>query len=152
MSSQQFHQFYVGLLQPTNCAYYIQQVEGNISDPKIKLAAAGFNVVGGAVKSLLSNIGSAVDLGGDLVKGTTKAVGDVASYVPVVGKATDKTLNKVGDQTKNVTGRAVECEPFYYGSVRHPKADAPLSRREIRREKRKEKLKENEETNVSRKK
>jgi len=121
LSSQTFDAFYIGLLFPNNCAYFIQQVEGNLSEPQVELAAAGFNVVGGATKSLIGNIGSALDLGADIVKGTGSVVGDAASYVPVVGEKTDRALTRVTDAPKDITAQATECTPFYNGAVKHPK-------------------------------
>ncbi len=121
LTTQTFENFYIGLLYPTYCAYFIQQVEGNVSAPQIELAAAGFNVVGGATKSLIGNIGGILDLGADIVKSTGSVVGDVASYVPVLGETTDKALTSVTDAPKDISSAAMECTPFYSGAVRHPK-------------------------------
>ena len=122
LTSQTFDDFYIGLLFPTNCAYFIQQVDGNLSAPKVKLAAAGFKVVGGATMSLLSNVGTVVDFGADVIKDTGEVVGTTASYVPVVGKTTDKALTSITDAPKSGTESMTECTPFYTGSVHHPKA------------------------------
>ncbi|MDA3947127.1 MAG: hypothetical protein PF439_10670 [Helicobacteraceae bacterium] len=132
LSSQTFDNFYVGLLLPTNCAYFIQQIEGNLSRPQVQLAAAGFNVIGGATKSLIGNIGSVIDLGADIVKGTGAAVGEAASYVPVVGKETDRALTSITDLPKDISGAAMKCTPFYTGTVNHPK---PISQSLFSREK-----------------
>ena len=121
LSSQTFNEFYIGLLFPTNCAYFIQQVDGNLSEPQVELAAAGFNVVGGAAKSLIGNIGSVLDLGADVIKGTGSVVGGAASYVPVVGETTDKALTSVTDAPKDVSSAATACTPFYAGVIKHPK-------------------------------
>ncbi len=121
LSSQTFNEFYVGLLFPTNCAYFIQQVEGNLSEPQVQLAAAGFHVITGASKSIIGNLGSALDLGADIVKGTGSVVGGAVSYVPVVGERTDKALTRVTDAPKDVTAKVTECTPFYSGTVNHPK-------------------------------
>ncbi|MEN8146297.1 MAG: hypothetical protein ABFR02_01610 [Campylobacterota bacterium] len=148
LDSRTFNAFYIGLLFPTNCAYYIQQVEGNLSEPQVQLAAAGFNVVGGATKSLLGNIGSALDLGADIVKGTGSVVGEAASYVPVVGERTDKALTRVTDAPKDITAQATECTPFYTGVVKHPeqihksrldKTIERMEQRQVDREERKAK-------------
>ena len=120
LSTETFDNFYIGLLFPTNCAYYIQQVEGNISEPQVKLAAAGFNVVGGAAKSLVSNVGSVLDIGAGVVKGTGSFVGDAASYVPIVGETTDNALTSVTNAPKNLSSKTTECTPFYTGSIHHP--------------------------------
>ncbi|MGB6019625.1 MAG: hypothetical protein WBF77_08510, partial [Sulfurimonadaceae bacterium] len=121
LSSQTFNEFYVGLLFPTNCAYFIQQVEGNLSEPQVQLAAAGFHVITGASKSIIGNLGSALDLGADIVKGTGSVVGGAVSYVPVVGESTDKALTRVTDAPKDITAKTTECTPFYNGTVKHPK-------------------------------
>ncbi len=121
LTTQTFENFYIGLLYPTYCAYFIQQVEGNVSAPQVELAAAGFNIVGGATKSLIGNIGGVLDLGADIVKSTGSVVGSAASYVPVVGKATDKALTSVTDAPKEISNAAMECTPFYSGVIRHPK-------------------------------
>ncbi len=140
LTSQTFDEFYIGLLFPTNCAYFIQQVEGNISEPQVKLAAAGFKVVGGATKSLIGNVGSVLNLGADVIKDTGSVVGGAASYVPIVGKTTDKALTSVTDAPKNVSGAATKCTPFYTGSVKHPK---PITKsRHIKRIEKIEKHKE----------
>jgi len=125
LSSKQFGTFYVGLLHPTNCAYYVQQVKGDLKRPEVELARAGFNLISGAAISLVGNIGSAVDLGAGIVKKSGEIVGDVAGYVPLIGKTTEKTLTKVTDKPKEITAKATECTPFYSGSVKHPK---PLKR------------------------
>lgn len=121
LSSETFNAFYVGLLFPNDCAYFIQEVDGNLSEPQVKLAAAGFKVVGGATMSLVSNVGSVLDIGADIIKGTGDAVGDAASYVPVVGEKTDKALTSVTNAPKNVSTKATECTPFYNGAIKHPK-------------------------------
>lgn len=121
LTAQTFEQFYVGLLFPNNCAYFIQQIEGNLSEPQVQLAAAGFNIIGGATKSLVGNIGSVLDIGADIIKGTGSAVGDAASYVPVVGERTDKVLTDITDAPKKISTTATTCTPFYSGTVKHPK-------------------------------
>ena len=125
LTSQTFDEFYIGLLFPTNCAYFIQKVDGNLSEPQVKLAAAGFQVVGGATMSLIGNLGSVLDLGADVIKGTGSVVGGAASYVPVVGEKTDRALTKVTDAPKDVSTAATECTPFYTGVIKHP---TPLSK------------------------
>ncbi len=125
LSSRTFDKFYVGLLFPNNCAYFIQQIEGNLSEPQVELAAAGFHVIGGATKSLIGNVGSVIDLGADIIKGTGSAVGEAASYVPVVGERTDKVLTDITDAPKNLSTSVSTCTPFYSGTVKHPK---PLSK------------------------
>jgi hypothetical protein len=121
LSSKQFGSFYVGLLHPTNCAYYIQQVKGDLKKPEVELARTGFNLISGAAISLIGNVGSVVDLGADIVKKSGSAIGDVAGYVPLVGETTKKTLTEVTDKPKDVTARATKCTPFYNGTVKHPK-------------------------------
>jgi len=121
LSSKQFGTFYVGLLHPTNCAYYVQRVKGDLKRPEVELARTGFKLVSGAAISLISNVGSVVDLGADIVKKSGAIVGDIAGYVPLVGKTTEKTITRVTDKPKDVTARATECTPFYSGTVKHPK-------------------------------
>ena len=121
LTSQTFDEFYIGLLFPTNCAYFIQEVDGNLSEPHVALAAAGFHVVGGATMSLIGNVGSILDVGADVIKGTGSVVGGAASYVPVVGDKTDKALTSVTDAPKDVSTSATECTPFYTGAIKHPK-------------------------------
>jgi hypothetical protein len=121
LTSQTFDEFYIGLLFPTNCAYFIQKVDGNLSEPQVKLAAAGFQVVGGATMSLIGNLGSVLDLGADVIKGTGSVVGGATSYVPVVGETTDRALTSVTDAPKNVSTTVTECTPFYTGAIKHPK-------------------------------
>ena len=125
LEHQTFDEMYVGMLFPNNCAYFIQQVEGNVSDPQVKLAAAGFKVVGGAAKSLIGNVGTVVDFGAGVVKGTGEAVGGAASYVPVVGDKTDKALTSVTDVAKDGTSKMQECKPFYTGVIQHPEIKHP---------------------------
>ena len=120
LEKQTFNELYVGMLFPNNCAYFIQQVDGNLSEPQVKLAAAGFKVVGGAAKSLIGNVGSVIDFGADVVKGTGHVVGDAASYVPVVGEKTDEALTAVTDAPKDGTSAMQECTPFYTGVIIHP--------------------------------
>lgn len=120
LSSRTFDAFYVGLLFPNNCAYFIQQIKGNLSKPKVQLAAAGFHVISGATQSLIGNIGGALNLGADIVKGTGTFVGNAASYVPIVGERTDKLVTKVTDAPKRLSTSATECIPFYSGSIQHP--------------------------------
>ena len=112
LTSQTFNEFYIGLLFPTNCAYFIQKVDGNLSEPQVKLAAAGFKVVGGATMSLLGNVGSVLDLGADVIKGTGSVVGGVASYVPVVGKTTDKAATSGTESPKDVSPATTQFTPF----------------------------------------
>ena len=121
LATNRFEKFYVGLLHPSNCAYFVQQIEGEISDPKVELATAGFNLISGAAISLIGNVGSAVDLGGDIIKGTGDFVGSVASYVPIIGKTTEKALTAVTDTPKNITSKVTQCTPFYSGTLKHPK-------------------------------
>ena len=125
LEKQTFNEMYVGMLFPNNCAYFIQQVEGNVSDPQVKLAAAGFKVIGGATMSLLGNIGTVADFGADVIKGTGDAVGHAASYVPVVGDKTDKALTSVTDVAKDGTSSMQECKPFYTGVIQHPEIKHP---------------------------
>jgi len=125
LTSQTFDEFYVGLLFPTNCAYFIQKVDGNLSEPQVKLAAAGFKVVGGATMSIIGNVGSVLDLGADVIKGTGSVVGGAASYVPVVGDTTDKALTSVTDAPKDASTSVSECTPFYTGAIKHP---TPISK------------------------
>lgn len=127
LSSNRFKGFHVGLLHPTNCAYFVQNVEGELTDPEVELATAGFNLVGGAAISLIGNVGSAVDLGADIIKKTGSTVGDVAGYVPLVGQTTKTTLTKITDAPKDITAIATECTPFYNGVIKHPK---PLGKKE----------------------
>ncbi len=120
LRTMRFEKFYVGLLHPSNCAYFVQQIEGELSDPKVELATAGFKVISGAAISLLGNVGSAVDLGGDIIKGTGDFVGNIASYVPIIGKTTEKALTAVTDTPKNITSKVTQCTPFYSGALKHP--------------------------------
>jgi len=121
LQTQTFNEMYVGMLFPNNCAYFIQQIDGNLSDPQVKLAAAGFKVIGGAAKSLVGNIGTVVDFGAGVIKKTGDAVGGAASYVPVVGEKTDAALTTITDAPKSGTTSMTKCTPFYTGSIRHPK-------------------------------
>ena len=121
LQTQTFNEMYVGMLFPNNCAYFIQQIDGNVSNPQVKLAAAGFKVIGGAAKSLVGNIGTVVDFGAGIIKKTGDAVGGVASYVPVVGDKTDAALTTITNAPKNGTTSMTECTPFYAGSINHPK-------------------------------
>ena len=121
LKTETFDQFYVGMLFPNNCAYFIQQIEGNLSEPQVALAAAGFHVVSGAAKSLVGNVGTVLDFGADVVKGTGSAVGSAASYVPIVGEKAESALTSVTDAPKDLT-TMTECVPFYTGEVRHPLA------------------------------
>lgn len=141
LSSSRFKGFYVGLLHPTNCAYFVQKIEGKLSKPEVKLATAGFNLIGGAAISLIGNVGSAVDLGADIIKKTGSTIGDVAGYVPLVGQTTKETLTKITDAPKDITARATECTPFYNGVIRHPK---PLGKKELQRQKEREESKAEE--------
>ena len=120
LEKETFNEFYVGMLFPNNCAYFIQQVDGNLSEPQVKLAAAGFKVVGGAAKSLIGNVGSVIDIGADVVKGTGHVIGDAASYVPVVGETADKALTSVTDAPKDGISKIQKCMPFYTGTVVYP--------------------------------
>ena len=120
LASQTFDQFYLGILFPNNCAYFIQQVEGNLSEPQVGLAVAGFHVVGGAAKSLVGNVGSVLDIGADIVKGTGSVVGTTASYVPIVGESADSALTTITDAPKSATTKVTECTPFYMGAIIHP--------------------------------
>ena len=119
LEQQTFDQFYVGMLFPNNCAYFIQQVEGNLSEPQVELAAAGFHVVGGAAKSLIGNVGTVLDFGADVIKDTGSAVGGAASYVPVVGEKTDKALTRITNAPKDISNTQT-CIPFYTGFIKHP--------------------------------
>ena len=154
LEKQTFDELYVGMLFPNNCAYFIQQIEGNVSDPQVKLAAAGFKVVGGAAKSLIGNIGSVIDIGADVVKGTGHVVGDAASYVPIVGEKTDEALTAVTDAPKDGTSTLERCEPFYTGVVRHPQEqkksyiEKKKERKAVRKEKRKTDNKRHQSLNV----
>ena len=121
LRTMRFENFYVGLLHPSNCAYFVQQIKGKLSDPKVELATAGFNLISGAAISLIGNVGSVVDLGGDIIKGTGDFVGNVASYVPIIGKTTEKALTTVTDTPKSITGKVTQCTPFYSGAIKHPK-------------------------------
>lgn len=121
LDNMMFDDFYVGLLLPNNCAYFIQQIEGNVTEPKVQLAAAGFHVVGGAAKSLIGNVGTVLDFGAGVIKGTGHVVGGAASHVPIVGKKTDKALTTVTDVPKDGTSSMTSCIPFYTGRVQHPK-------------------------------
>jgi hypothetical protein len=125
LEKQTFNKMYVGMLFPDDCAYFIQQIDGNLSDPQVKLAAAGFKVIGGATMSLLGNIGSVADFGADIIKGTGDAVGDAASYVPIVGEKTDKALTSVTDVAKKSTSAMQKCTPFYTGAIQHPERKEP---------------------------
>ena len=125
LEKQVFDEMYVGMLLPNNCAYFIQQVEGNVSEPQVKLAAAGFKVIGGATMSLIGNVGTVVDFGADVIKGSGSAVGDAARYVPVVGDKTDKALTSVTDVAKDGTTKMRSCKPFYSGTVKHPEIKDP---------------------------
>ena len=121
LERQTFEQFYVGVLFPNNCAYFIQQIEGNLSEPQVELAAAGFKVVGGAAKSLVGNVGTVLDFGAGVIKETGSVVGDAAHYVPVVGDKADKALTTITDVPKDGTSSMTSCIPFYTGRVQHPK-------------------------------
>ena len=121
LQNETFNQFYVGVLFPNNCAYFIQQIEGNLSEPQVELAAAGFKVVGGAAKSLVGNVGTVLDFGAGMIKETGSVVGDAAHYVPVIGDKADKALTTITDAPKDGTSSLTRCIPFYRGSVQHPK-------------------------------
>ncbi|OQX59809.1 MAG: hypothetical protein B5M52_02315, partial [Helicobacteraceae bacterium 4484_230] len=122
LNSEIFSDFYIGLLNPARCAYFIQQIEGNLSNPELELAAAGFKVVGGAVVSVASNVTDAAKWGTNVVKKTGSFIGNLTSYVPVVGGVTEKSINIVTALPSDATGKVVsDCKPFYYGVVEHPK-------------------------------
>ena len=121
INSHSFQDLYVGLLDPYGCAYFIQKIEGNLRDPKIKLAAAGFSIIGGTVTSLASNVTDAATWGTGVVKNTGSFLGSITSYIPLIGKVTDKTLTGVTSLPSDATGKVIgECEPFYTGLVLHP--------------------------------
>ncbi|MCJ7766754.1 MAG: hypothetical protein MUP09_12605, partial [Thiovulaceae bacterium] len=71
--------------------------------------------------SLIGNVGSVVNLGGDIIKGTGDFVGNVASYVPIIGKTAEKALTTVTDTPKDITSKVTQCTPFYSGTIKHPK-------------------------------
>ncbi|WP_345974010.1 hypothetical protein [Sulfurimonas sp. HSL3-7] len=120
LNSRRFDNFYVGLLHPSNCAYFVEKIEGDLDNPQVQLARTGFNIISGAAISLIGNVGSVVDLGAGIIKKTGTVVGDVAAYAPVVGETTKKTLTKVTDTPKEISKKVTECTPFYNGAIKHP--------------------------------
>jgi hypothetical protein len=117
-----FHDFYVAVLNPAGCAYFVQQIKGNLDNPKIDLAVSGIKVIGGAVGSVASNVGDAARIGTELVGKTGKFIGNIVSYVPIVGGVTDKTVTTITDAPSEATMILLpgDCTPFYNGSVSHP--------------------------------
>jgi hypothetical protein len=122
LPKKSFHDFYVAVLNPAGCAYFVQQIKGSLDDPKIDLAVTGIKVIGGAVESVASNVGDAARIGTEIVGKTGKFVGNIVSYVPIVGGVTDKTVTTVTDVPSEATMLLLpgECSPFYRGSVSHP--------------------------------
>ncbi len=121
LNTQTFLDFYVSLLDPNGCSYFIQQVEGNLSNPKVELAAAGFKVIGGAALSVASNVTDAVSWGTGAVKKTGGFLGNITSYIPLIGGITDKTVTGVTALPSDATGTVIgDCTPFYTGVILHP--------------------------------
>jgi len=58
---RRFNHFYVALLNPSGCPYFMQEVTGKISDPQMNLAESGIRVIGGAVMSVASNVTDAAN-------------------------------------------------------------------------------------------
>jgi hypothetical protein len=122
LNSKRFSDFYIGLLNPAGCAYFIQQIEGDLGNPELKLAAAGFKVFSGAVVSVASNVTDAAKWGTNAIEKTGSFIGNLTSYVPVVGGVAGKSIGKVTELPSDATGKVMrECEPFYNGTVEHPK-------------------------------
>lgn len=117
-----FHDFYVAVLNPAGCAYFVQQIKGSLDDPKIELAVAGIKVIGGAVESVASNVGDAARIGTEVVGKSGRFVGNIVRYVPIVGDVTDKTVTTITGAPSQATMTVLpgKCTPFYKGSIAHP--------------------------------
>ena len=105
-----FENLKVGLLLDNGCAYYIQKIEGNVAQPKVKKAMTSFHLITGTV-------GSVVDVVGDGVSALGSGVDHITGYIPG-----SKYLKAgVNDVTPDVVNETLheECKPFYLGEV-HP--------------------------------
>lgn len=120
LASQRFDTFYAALLKPDGCPYFMQQVNGKLTDPQINLAVAGVRVISGTVVSLASNVTEAANWLTKTIYSITTATGKVIQYVPIAGKTADETLDTVAGALQSTTERISRCTPFYVGSVPPP--------------------------------
>ena len=118
--TRRFDHFYAALLNPQGCPYFMQRINGTLSDPRVNLAESGVRVIGGAVISLASNVTDAANWLTGVINKVTSATGEVISYVPLAGKTADQALNTVSGTLHGAT--AVECTPFYIGVIPPPPA------------------------------
>ncbi|MEJ2469105.1 MAG: hypothetical protein P8Y51_08615, partial [Campylobacterales bacterium] len=95
LPSQRFDSFYVALLKPDGCPYFIQKINGSLYDPEVNLAESGIKVIGGAVVSTISNVTEAAELITGIIFEITSATGKAIQYVPVAGKPAEETLKSV---------------------------------------------------------
>jgi hypothetical protein len=116
-----FDHFFVSLLKPNGCPYFVQEVSGKINDPKINLAASGIRVISGTVVSIASNVTEATSWLTGVIYKVTTATGKAISYVPIAGQRTDKAINRVSGTLHGSVSRLDECTPFYLGTIPPPK-------------------------------
>lgn len=120
LPNERFNHFYVALLNPQGCAYFTQQIKGELTDPKIDILHSGVKVIGGAVISLASNVTDAATMTTSLVDNIFTGTGEALSYIPLAGKSADSVLTTVGQTLHQTTASISECIPFYIGSIAHP--------------------------------
>lgn len=116
--SRRFDHFYAALINPQGCPYFMQRINGTLSDPRVNLAESGVKVIGGAVVSLASNVTDAANWLTGMIYKVTSATGEVISYVPIAGKRTDQALTSVAETLHGAT--STECTPFYIGTIPPP--------------------------------
>jgi len=115
---RRFDHFYAALLNPKGCPYFMQRINGTLSDPRINLAESGVRVIGGVVVSLASNVTDAANWLTGVIYRVTSATGEVIRYVPLAGRSADKALTTVAGTLHGAT--ATECTPFYIGVIPPP--------------------------------
>lgn len=119
--TERFGAFYLALLNPKGCPYYMQRIRGPLNDPNVNIAASGVKVIGGAVLSVASNVTQAADFLTEHLYHFTSATGEVISYVPIAGTAVDTAVNALTGGLHDATNYVSECTPFYLGTIPAPK-------------------------------
>ena len=118
LATKRFDHFYAALINPQGCPYFMQRINGSLSDPKINLAESGVKVIGGAVVSLASNVTDAANWLTGVIYRVTSETGKALNYVPIAGKPADKAINRVSGTLHDAT--TTQCMPFYIGEVPPP--------------------------------
>lgn len=128
LNTTDFQHFEIGLLQKNGCAFFTQEIKGNISEPEIRLSKTSLALITGTVKSVGRVMKSGVDLGTSLISGTGELTGDVIDAItgdiPIAGRVTgtaSSAVRTITDSPESANEMLTsKCIPFYRGVVRHP--------------------------------